>query len=89
MTLGAQPRDVLRQIVGEAVGQTAAGLAIGLAGAFFLVRLFRTMLFEVSPADPLTMAGVAVILLASALAACYLPARRAMRIDPVTALRAE
>jgi putative ABC transport system permease protein len=89
MTLGAQPRDVLHQIVGEAIGQTAAGLAIGLTGAFFLVRVFRTMLFEVSPADPLTMAGVALILLASALAACYLPARRAMRIDPVTALRSE
>jgi putative ABC transport system permease protein len=89
MTLGAQPSDVLRQIVGEALGQTVAGLAIGLAGAFFLVRVFRAMLFEVSPADPLTMAGVALVLLASALAASYLPARRAMRIDPVTALRSE
>jgi ABC-type antimicrobial peptide transport system permease subunit len=89
MTLGAQPSDVLRQIVGEALGQTVAGLAVGLASAFFLVRVFRAMLFEVSPADPLTMAGVALVLLASALAASYLPARRAMRIDPVTALRSE
>jgi putative ABC transport system permease protein len=80
---------VLRQIMQEAVVQTAIGLAIGLAGAVVLMRAFRTMLYEVSPSDPMTLAGVALILLASALVACYVPARRAMRVDPVTALRAE
>jgi putative ABC transport system permease protein len=89
MTLGARPRDVLRQIMSEAVVQTAIGLAIGLAGSVILMRAFRTMLHEVSPSDPLTLAGVALILMASALVACYVPARRAMRVDPVTALRAE
>jgi putative ABC transport system permease protein len=89
MTLGARPRDVLQQIMREAVVQTTIGLGIGLAGAVILMRAFRTMLHEVSPSDPLTLAGVALILLASALLACYVPARRAMRVDPVTALRAE
>jgi putative ABC transport system permease protein len=89
MTLGARPRDVLRQIMSEAVVQTAIGLAIGLAGSIILMRAFRTMLHEVSPSDPLTLAGVALILMASALVACYVPAQRAMRVDPVTALRAE
>jgi predicted permease len=89
MTLGARPRDVLRQIMQEAVVQTAIGLGIGLAGAVLLMRAFRTMLYEVSPSDPVTLIGVALILLASAILACYVPARRAMRVDPVTALRAE
>jgi putative ABC transport system permease protein len=89
MTLGARPRDVLNQILREAVVQTAVGLTIGLAGAVLLMRGFRTMLYDVSPSDPLTLGGVAAVLLASALVACYLPARRAMRVDPVTALRAE
>ena len=89
MTLGARPRDVLQQIMREAVVQTAIGLGIGLAGAVILMRAFRTLLYEVSPSDPLTLGGVALILLASALVACYVPARRAMRVDPVTALRAE
>jgi putative ABC transport system permease protein len=89
MTLGARPRDVLRQIMQEAVVQTVIGLGIGLVGAVLLMRAFRTMLYEVSPSDPLTLAAVALILLASAIVACYVPARRAMRVDPVTALRAE
>jgi putative ABC transport system permease protein len=89
MTLGARPRDVLRQIMQEAIVQTTIGLAIGLAGAVVLMRGFRTMLYEISPSDPLTLAGVALVLLASALVACYVPARRAMRVDPVTALRSE
>jgi putative ABC transport system permease protein len=89
MTLGARPRDVLRQILGEAVAQAAAGLAIGLAGAIVLTRWFRAMLYEVSPTDPATLVGVALVLLASAILACYVPARRAMNVDPVSALRAE
>jgi putative ABC transport system permease protein len=89
MTLGARPRDVMRQIMREAAVQTGMGLGIGLAGAVLLMRAFRSMLFEVSPSDPLTLGAVALILMASALVACYVPARRAMRVDPVTALRAE
>jgi putative ABC transport system permease protein len=89
MTLGARPRDVLRQIMQEAVVQTLTGLGIGLAGAVLLMRAFRSMLYEVNPSDPVTLIGVALILLASAIVACYVPARRAMRVDPVAALRAE
>jgi ABC-type antimicrobial peptide transport system permease subunit len=65
------------------------GTAAGVAGALLLTRLLQSMLFEVSPADPVVLAGVSLVLIAVALAASYLPARRAARIDPVIALRAE
>jgi ABC-type antimicrobial peptide transport system permease subunit len=87
MTMGAQPGDVLRLVLKEGLLQAAIGLALGIGAAVLLVRSFRTMLYQVSPTDPLTLAGVVVLLLLTALLACYVPARRAMRVDPVAALR--
>ena len=87
MTLGAQPGAVMRLILREGFVQAAIGLAIGLAGGVALMRGFRTVLYQVSPADPITLAAVAVILLGTTLLACFVPARRAMRVDPVEALR--
>jgi ABC-type antimicrobial peptide transport system permease subunit len=69
--------------------QAVVGLTIGIAGAVLVMRSFRTVLYEISPADPLTIAAVAVLLASTAIAACLIPARRAMRVDPVAALRAE
>jgi predicted permease len=87
MTLGARPGDVMRLVIREGTLQAVAGLAVGLTGAVLLMRSFRAMLFGVSPADPVTLAAVAAILMATALLACLIPARRAMRVDPVEALR--
>jgi predicted permease len=87
MTLGARPADVMRLILHEGVIQAAVGLAIGLTGAILVMRSFRSLLYEVSPADPMTLAVVGVVLLTTALLACALPARRAMKVDPVAALR--
>ena len=89
VSLGAQPTQVLRLVMGQGAKLALAGIAIGAAAAFALTRLMRSLLFEVSPADPLTFAGIAALLVAVALVACYVPARRAMRIDPMTALRYE
>jgi putative ABC transport system permease protein len=88
MTLGAAPQSVLALFLREGALQAIAGLAIGLTGGVLLMRTFRTMLYGVEPADPLTLAVVAIGLFVTALAACALPARRAMRVDPVAALRA-
>ena len=87
MTLGATPANVLGLILREGTLQALAGLAIGLSGAVLLMRSMRALLFEVGPADPLTLGGVAAILAATSVLACYLPARRAMLVDPVKALR--
>jgi len=89
LALGALPGDVFRLVVGRGMILAGAGSAIGLAGAFWLTRWLQTLLFRVTPTDPLTFAAVLGVLLAVALAACYIPARRATRVDPVTALRYE
>jgi predicted permease len=87
MTMGASPADVMRLILKEGLIQAGVGLAIGLFAAVVLMRSFRTLLYEVSPADPFTLGAVAVLLFSTAFLACIVPARRAMRVDPVSALR--
>jgi predicted permease len=87
LALGAERRRILRLVVRRGMVLLVAGLAIGLAGAAMLGRLAETMLFGVTASDPLTLAGVAVVLLAVGLAACLVPASRATRVDPLTALR--
>lgn len=89
MAVGAEPRAVLWMIEKQALVLAGAGVAVGLAGAWLLSQWLETMLYGVSPRDPLTFAGVALALVLVAGAAAYLPARRATRIDPVAALRAE
>ena len=87
--LGAQRRDVLRLVLGDGAKLVCFGIAIGIAGAIVLTRLMTTLLFEVKPTDPETFAVVPIVLAIVALAACYVPARRAMRVDPMVALRYE
>jgi putative ABC transport system permease protein len=89
VALGATPRDILRLVVGHGFVLAAAGAALGSAAALGLSRFVSGMLFGVRASDPVTFAGVAALLVAVALLACYLPARRALRVDPVVALRYE
>lgn len=89
IALGAQRHDVLRLVFGEAVHMTFAGVLAGLVAAAVLTRLIRSLLFDVSATDPLTFAVVALLLSGVAFGACYIPARRAMRVDPIVALRYE
>ncbi len=89
MAIGAQPRDVFRMILGQGMMLTIIGMVAGLLGAFGLTRLMATMLFGVKPTDPATFAGVALLLTAVALVACYIPGRRATKVDPVDSLRYE
>jgi predicted permease len=89
MALGAASRDVMRLVLGEGARVAMAGVACGITAALGLTRLMEGLLFGVSAHDPLTFGGVAVVLLMVALAACWVPARRAVRVDPVVALRQE
>jgi putative ABC transport system permease protein len=89
LALGAPPRAVLKLVVGQGMELALAGVGIGLAAAFGLTRLMKGLLFGVSALDPVTFIAVALLLAGVALIACYIPARRAMRVDPLTALRSE
>jgi predicted permease len=89
MALGAEPRDVQWLVIGRGIRLTLVGVGAGLAGAFGLTRLLVRLLFGVTSTDPLTFASVAVILTGIALLACWIPARRAARVDPMIALRHE
>jgi ABC-type lipoprotein release transport system permease subunit len=89
VALGAATRQVLGRVVRQGFVLAAIGLAIGAAGSLALMRLLGSMLFEVKPGDPLTLIGVSLLLMLVALAACYIPARRASRVDPLVALRHE
>jgi predicted permease len=89
MALGAQRRDILVLVLGEGTKMALIGAAIGIAASLALTRLMAKQLFGVSAHDPLTYVGVAVVLILVAMAACYIPARRAVRVDPMTALRCE
>jgi putative ABC transport system permease protein len=89
MALGAAARDILKMVVIEGLWLVLIGVALGTAGALGLARLITGLLYGVGAADPVTFSGVAVLLAVLALAACFIPARRATRVDPVVALRYE
>jgi putative ABC transport system permease protein len=89
MALGAQPSDVLRLAVGQGLRLVLIGTVFGLLGAFILTRAIARLLYGVSAADPATYAAIFVLLLSVAVLACFVPARRATKVDPLTALRAE
>jgi putative ABC transport system permease protein len=89
MALGAQRSGVLRLIVGEGARLAVLGVGIGIAASLVITRLLSSLLFGISATDPITFAGVAVLLFLVALLASYMPARRAMRLDPNSALRYE
>jgi putative ABC transport system permease protein len=89
MAIGASPGEILRMILGQGMALALIGITVGLFGAVWLTRLLQQLLFEVAPTDPLTYGGVAGVLSLAALSACYVPARRAARVDPIVALRAE
>jgi ABC-type antimicrobial peptide transport system permease subunit len=89
MALGAQRLDVLRLVLNDGARMTLVGLGIGVISSLGLTRLLSHMLFGVKPTDPLTFFAVAMLLCAIALLACYVPAHKAMRVDPTVALRYE
>jgi ABC-type antimicrobial peptide transport system permease subunit len=89
MALGAQIRDVLKLIISQGMKLVLIGIVIGLAGAFAVTRAVSSLLFGVGATDPVTFVGVAILLVAVALLACWIPARRAAKVDPLIALRSE
>jgi len=89
IALGADRATLLRLVLGEAAALVAAGIALGLSGAFVMTRMIQTLLFGVTPTDAATFAGISALLAATALAASYVPTRRALRVDPMIALRGE
>jgi ABC-type antimicrobial peptide transport system permease subunit len=89
LALGAQPSVLLRLVLREGMVLIATGVAIGIAGAAAMTRAIESLLFEVSPTDPAVLMAVPLLLVLVALSACFIPARRASRIDPMIALRLE
>jgi putative ABC transport system permease protein len=89
MALGAERADVLKMVLGQGLTITLVGVFVGIAGSLALTRTMKSMLFGITATDPITLAAVAILLTGVALAACYIPARRATRVDPMVALRYE
>lgn len=89
VALGAPAGQVLWRVVRRGVSLAAVGVALGIAGSFAVTRLLGSMLYDVKPGDPMTLMVVSILLMLVALAACYIPARRATRVNPLVALRHE
>jgi ABC-type antimicrobial peptide transport system permease subunit len=89
MALGAQRMEVQASVITQGLKLTLIGVGVGLAGALILTQLLKGFLYEVQPTDPLTFAAVSTLLILVASLACWLPARRASRVDPMSALRCE
>ncbi|MCZ6755845.1 MAG: FtsX-like permease family protein, partial [Gemmatimonadetes bacterium] len=89
MALGAKPGSVFRSVVGQGLALALLALPLGIGGALVVNRSLSSILYQVSPGDPMTLASISALVVVVALLACWLPARRAMRVDPMTALRWE
>jgi len=89
LALGARPRNILRIVLGQGLRLALTGAVVGVICAINLSHLMTNLLYGVRPTDPMTFAGVALLFLGVALVACYIPARRAMKVDPMVALRCE